>query len=66
MGTKSKRDVVTQIEDDPLFSSMDSESLLGIPDDSIFYKLLMNTDLNKPSKRKSSCHIIYRKDAALH
>ena len=65
-GTKSKRDVVTQLEDDPLFSSMDSDSLLGIPDNSYFYKLPMNTELDKPSKRKSSCHLIFSKDVAHH
>jgi hypothetical protein len=44
---------------------MDSESLVGIPDDSYFYKLPMNTELNRPSKRKSSCNIHLHSSKAL-
>ena len=53
----NKGEAITQIEDDPLFTSMDSESLAGIPDDSYFYKLPMNKELldDRFSKRKSSC-----------
>ncbi len=36
---------------------MDSNSLDGIPDDSYFYKLPMNTELDRPTKRKSSCYM---------
>ena len=62
---------MTQIEDDPFFSSMeDSASALAAEDDSYFYKkgelpLPMNTELGKPSKRKSSCHLIMKSSPAI-
>jgi hypothetical protein len=45
---------------------MDSESDLALEDDSYFYKvggLPMNTELDKPSKRKSSFHVILKMTA---
>ena len=54
---KTSKEAVTQIEDDPLFTSMDSDSLDGIPDDSYFCKLPMNTEIDPPTKRKSSCNM---------